>query len=715
MPGTEIDWGLTQNQPNFAGGLLDSFQAGRQLALQQRGDNALAKVRANPDDQSALTDLAIYKPEAANAFLSVQNVHRAAQARAAAAGVFQAAAYPGQQQPAAPPSPMRQPTMDDIGRDIGALPQPAPPAPQAPQAAQQPAMEPGKVPPQALLQPDHPVTQAVGAAVAQGQLDLPHAIATFAQYADPEQTAQMIQAVGQMDDMHRLRAADSNKALGGEAQALLAVPENQRMQVAMAALPQLAQHGVTAEMIQGADLSDNGLHGIIGSSIGAQGIFDEAAKTKELGQTDTQLQQGQQRIGIEQQQTNEAMRHNRVEESKGVTTPFGDIVNPITGQKVYDAYSGSGGDTFSRMISAESGGHQFSANGQPTTSSKGAVGIAQVMPGTGPQAAALAGVPWDPQKYANDPAYNATIGRAYFQSLVQHYGGDEAKAVAAYNAGPGNAKKGTGVDGAIAKANSSGNPGNWQQYLPKETQGYLAKVMTPSSGGSGGAIESNAQMIANYQMPPPTQRAGETPMGIMVMHRVQQLNPTYDGTRFAERSGAMKAWGYGNRGTELRSKNVALDHIDALQNAAQALQNGRLPVFNAIANSLATMTGHAPPTTFAALKSLVADEVTKGAIGTAGGVGDRAKVDAAISAASSPEQLAGLIYGWKGLIGDQIGALRRQFMSDTGLGSDAFDAKLSTRAQQILRIYQQQGQTGAAGMGGIPPDVAAIMAKYGAH
>jgi hypothetical protein len=44
------------------------------------------------------------------------------------------------------------------------------------------------------------------------------------------------------------------------------------------------------------------------------------------------------------------------------------------------------------QIADESGGHQFDQQGKPLTSSKGAIGIAQVMPATGPQAAQLAGV-----------------------------------------------------------------------------------------------------------------------------------------------------------------------------------------------------------------------------------------------------------------------------------------------------------------------------------
>jgi hypothetical protein len=92
---------------------------------------------------------------------------------------------------------------------------------------------------------------------------------------------------------------------------------------------------------------------------------------------------------------------------------------------------------FSAMIWHESGGNQFSKDGTPLVSPKGAAGVAQVMESTGPEAARLAGVPWDRDKWLNDPKYNAQIGQAYFSAQMQKYDNNPVLAVAAYNAGPG--------------------------------------------------------------------------------------------------------------------------------------------------------------------------------------------------------------------------------------------------------------------------------------
>jgi hypothetical protein len=109
-------------------------------------------------------------------------------------------------------------------------------------------------------------------------------------------------------------------------------------------------------------------------------------------------------------------------------------------------------------------------NGQFLTSPKGAIGPAQVMPGTAREAAKLAGLPWNEEKYKSDHAYNVAIGEAYFQRQMRDFG-DPLKAAAAYNAGPGSAAKGTGVRGAIARAAKSGK--DWRDHLPAETRKYV--------------------------------------------------------------------------------------------------------------------------------------------------------------------------------------------------------------------------------------------------
>ncbi|BBF79923.1 transglycosylase SLT domain-containing protein [Asticcacaulis excentricus] len=118
---------------------------------------------------------------------------------------------------------------------------------------------------------------------------------------------------------------------------------------------------------------------------------------------------------------------------------------------------------FDALIHRESRGQQFGADGQPLRSPKGAIGVAQVMPGTAPEAARLAGLPFDEVKYKTDPDYNRALGRAYFDKQLETFGGDVDKAWAAYNAGPGRVQKAMNTHGA-----------DWLSAMPKETRDYVA-------------------------------------------------------------------------------------------------------------------------------------------------------------------------------------------------------------------------------------------------
>jgi hypothetical protein len=159
---------------------------------------------------------------------------------------------------------------------------------------------------------------------------------------------------------------------------------------------------------------------------------------------------------------------------------------------------------FGRMIQRESGGRQFGANGQPLRSRAGAIGIAQVMPRTAPEAARLAGLPFDAQRYRNDPQYNAALGQAYFQEQLRQFG-DPALAVAAYNAGP------QRVRSALQRGGQ-----NWIAHVPRETQQYVANVMggggtqfaqasVPGTPGQGRSVQDQAAtgMVTAPQQAPP--------------------------------------------------------------------------------------------------------------------------------------------------------------------------------------------------------------------
>ena len=121
---------------------------------------------------------------------------------------------------------------------------------------------------------------------------------------------------------------------------------------------------------------------------------------------------------------------------------------------------------FAAVVGQESGGVHTKADGTLLTSPKGAQGITQVMPKTG-----------DDPGYGVTPLRNQSreeylrFGRDYLQAMLREFGGDQAKALAAYNAGPG------AVQDAV-KARGEG----WLATMPKETRDYVASI-TAKVGG----------------------------------------------------------------------------------------------------------------------------------------------------------------------------------------------------------------------------------------
>lgn len=170
------------------------------------------------------------------------------------------------------------------------------------------------------------------------------------------------------------------------------------------------------------------------------------------------------------------------------TQTYQQMMGPEGKIEVTDTSSES--QLFSAMIWQESGGNQYGKDGSPLVSPKGAVGVAQVMEDTGPEAARLAGVEWDRDKWLNDPRYNAKLGQAYFGAQMKKYDNNPVLAVAAYNAGPG------AVDSWIERFGDprTGAISNEQfaAAIPyDETRNYVAKVTSSAPAIPGTATMEN--------------------------------------------------------------------------------------------------------------------------------------------------------------------------------------------------------------------------------
>jgi hypothetical protein len=128
---------------------------------------------------------------------------------------------------------------------------------------------------------------------------------------------------------------------------------------------------------------------------------------------------------------------------------------------------------------AESGGRNYYPGGLAVTSPKGAKYAMQVMPAT----ARNPGFGIAPA-LSDSPAEYNRVGHDYLAAMRQRYGGDMAKAWAAYNAGPGR------VDASIASRGA-----DWQSSMPSETRSYVASNLK-ALGTSPTKVVSEAEYNA---------------------------------------------------------------------------------------------------------------------------------------------------------------------------------------------------------------------------
>lgn len=150
------------------------------------------------------------------------------------------------------------------------------------------------------------------------------------------------------------------------------------------------------------------------------------------------------------------------------------------------------GTVFERQIQAESGGrHIDPRTGQIMTSPKGALGVAQIMPATARQPGY--GIAPITDEELRTPEGNMAFGQRYKEGMLRVFNGDEEKATASYNAGPGAVQK------AVRRAEQQG--GDYKDYLPRETQNYLQKVF-------GGQAQQQQQRPQQVIQGPQSQTAG---------------------------------------------------------------------------------------------------------------------------------------------------------------------------------------------------------------
>ena len=106
----------------------------------------------------------------------------------------------------------------------------------------------------------------------------------------------------------------------------------------------------------------------------------------------------------------------------------------------------------------------------------GARGLMQLMPGTAKEVARTVGVDYSPERLVTDAAYNTLLGSTYLGDQLERFDGSLVLAAAAYNAGPGNARKWIKAYGDPRLGGV--DPVVWVELIPfSETRTYVKRVL----------------------------------------------------------------------------------------------------------------------------------------------------------------------------------------------------------------------------------------------
>ena len=132
------------------------------------------------------------------------------------------------------------------------------------------------------------------------------------------------------------------------------------------------------------------------------------------------------------------------------------------------------------VISQESGGRVNAV------SNKGALGIMQLMPETARQMAHELGVQFNLHRLTRDADYNKQLGSAFLSKMLERYDGEQALALAAYNAGPARVDEWLERNGDPRIGDLSMSA--WVRQIPfKETREYTSRILAELAQSPAGS------------------------------------------------------------------------------------------------------------------------------------------------------------------------------------------------------------------------------------
>ena len=199
-----------------------------------------------------------------------------------------------------------------------------------------------------------------------------------------------------------------------------------------------------------------------------------------------------------------------------------------------------------------------------------------------------------------------------------------------------------------------------ENYIEKEST-RPPKEIQPVDGES---VQSTVEMIGTGQILMPS-ISKSTPFSQAVIKGLHEQYPEFHAVDYNTVKQNEVAFTKGKQGDIVRSLNVTINHADTFRDLIKNLNNTNLPIWNSIANEYQKQTGQSAPVSFEAMKGVLADELAKGILGSAGALADRQSFAANLNKSSSPKQLNEALDTYVRALGGQLSGLAKQYHAGT--------------------------------------------------
>jgi len=208
----------------------------------------------------------------------------------------------------------------------------------------------------------------------------------------------------------------------------------------------------------------------------------------------------------------------------------------------------------------------------------------------------------------------------------------------------------------------------------------------------------------------PSKISQRTPMGMIVINAVHKIDPTWNEDTYKQRHALRQSFTSGEESNNIKAVNTAAAHLGTVSEAADALNNGNIQLFNKLKNNFETAVGMPELNDYGLASHVTAQEVAKVVHGAGVVPEDQAnKVDALAANVNSPAQLNGVFAMAAKLMEGRMAATTNKWT--TGMGKPPDQPLFMPEALASLARLKQMG----AGGGKSSPAADALKQKFGVN